>query len=142
MDAARAKELIDLLSIRDGEWRTLWGIFQTVSAATVGIVAANKVPAKFRLHASTVLTVGFLLFAAGNFWNLYVLRIQRDAIVNLVLTQPMLVDEIRTIADASRPSPLWQLILYHWGLSAFVLSMFWAIPYFQNRQEEGERQQR
>jgi len=133
MDAADAKNLIELLAGRSAAWNSLWTVFYTVAAAIVGVIASGTLLSSSRSAASAIAVVGFLVFAVGNYHALDEMRKQREAVtafVKRVATEKQCT-ELVALAEASSPPTVGELRAYHWALSAFVVTLLVLIPRFQ-----------
>jgi hypothetical protein len=86
MEASTARELIQLLADRSSAWQSLWTVFSTVSAAVVGLVASDKLLVRYRMAASLVAVVGYLVFAVGNYQALNKLRAYHWGLCVLVVS--------------------------------------------------------
>jgi hypothetical protein len=132
MNTSDAKDLIELLAGRSAAWNALWTVFYTVGAAIVGVIATGKLISNRRSVASLIAVVGFLVFAVGNFKALDEMRKQRGAVVDFVKAKAQQANstEITAVAKASEPPSFFELCVYHWTLSAFVVATLVFIPRF------------
>jgi hypothetical protein len=136
LDASTAKDLTQLMSERAAAWNGLWTVFYTVSAALVTLIASGKLLPKYRIAASSIAVVGFILFAAGNYRALNEMRKQRAAVVDFVIEKAKETPQIIAVAKASVPPTLQDLRIYHWGLCVFVVVLLVAIPAFQKTRSD------
>lgn len=138
MEPSIAKTLIDILAERSAAWNSLWTVFYTVGVAIVGIVASGKLLSKNRTAASIIAALGFLIFAVGNYAALNEVRVQRESVVAYVKknAEENKSPEIATLAEASSPPSVFQLLLYHWSLTLFVVVLIVVMPRFLNAPKE------
>ena len=137
MSTSEAKDLVSLLAERSNAWQGLWTLFYTVSAATITLIASGKFMPKYRVHASILAAVLFLLFAGSNYMALEEVRKQRVAVVEFVKEKADGSPPIIAVAAAGVPPGCTQLKSYYWGICAFVVVLLWAIPAFQKQSTDG-----
>ena len=133
MNITDFKDLMSLLADRSSAWQQLWNLLYTVAGAIVALVASGKVPPQYRRLVSVLTTIGFLVFATGNYRALETMRVQREAVVAFVKAQSGGNPQLLALAEASAPPTENELRLYHWGLSLFVSGLLFALPAFQRK---------
>jgi hypothetical protein len=84
----------------------------------------------YRRNASAIASIGYLVFAAGNFYALEQLRRQRQALTAFALRMTQDSSVLEAV-KATAPSSRWVFYVYYWGLFVFVVVLLWAIPAVQ-----------
>ena len=117
MELSQIKDIVALLTERSAAWQSLWTVFYTVSAAVVTLIASGKIQTPCRWPASTLASVGLVLFAAGNYRALNQVRLQREALVAMTELRASAAksEDLVHFAQAWLPPTLSELRLYHGG---------------------------
>lgn len=129
-DPLSLQQTLEFVFARADAMQTFWNLYIVVVTAILGFLGSSKLA--WRTHiVPTVLTIGFLLFAASNFWALDSARRQREGLIAHAETQlvPNEGADLGRVLGAVAPPSESLLRLFHAALDLAVLAAIWLIPF-------------
>ncbi len=130
MNPLGLQETLEFVFVRADAMQGFWNLYIVVVTAILGFLGSSKLA--WRTHiVPAVLTIGFLLFAASNFWALNSARRQREGLIahaQSQLAQNERADLGRVLEAVAPPSES-LLRSFHGALDLAVLAAIWLIPY-------------
>lgn len=122
-----------LLIQRSDSMLTYWSVYIGMCTAIITFIAGTKRIAWLSNTVCTVITAGFSIFACGNIYALNRVRIQQEAVIQILPTLEHYTKVYEPLLEAVRPLDRVSLITYHVLVDIVVACLIWVIVIYRRR---------